>query len=75
MSLPNCIVLATDLASRTDRAVSLTRAWRAKLTFVCAMDVAEVPSDELKEPAARDCSRSCWAALRWRYWVRCPPTS
>jgi nucleotide-binding universal stress UspA family protein len=50
------MVLATDLAPRTDRAqdraVGLAREWSAKLTFVCAIDVTEVPSDEAKEPAA-----------------------
>ena len=52
MSLPKCILLATHLAPRTDRAqdrtVGLAGEWSAKLTFVCAIDVAEVPSDEAK---------------------------
>src|SRR5215510_4813641 len=56
MSLPNCIVLATDLAPRTDRAqdraVTLAREWRARLTFVYAIDVADIPTDDVKEPAA-----------------------
>src|SRR5262245_34995643 len=56
MSLPNCIVLATDLAPRTDRAqdraVTLAQEWRARLTFVYAIDVADIPTDDVKEPAA-----------------------
>ncbi|MBO0765803.1 MAG: universal stress protein [Hyphomicrobiaceae bacterium] len=57
MSAPNCIVLATDLAPRTDRAqdraVGLARDWGAKLTFVHAVDVAEIPSEDGREPAAQ----------------------
>src|SRR5262245_25002111 len=57
MSRPDCIVLATDLAPRTDRAqdraVTLAREWGARLTFVHAIDVAEPPSDEVKEPVAK----------------------
>jgi len=68
MSLPNCIVLATDLAPRTDRAqdraVGLARTWRTKLTFVCAIDVAEVPSGELNEPAAEIARRRTYRLLR-----------
>jgi nucleotide-binding universal stress UspA family protein len=68
VSLPTCIVLATDLAPRTDRAqdraVSLARAWSAKLTFVCAIDVAEVPSEEAKEPAAEIARRRAHRLLR-----------
>ena len=55
MSLPNCIILATDLAPRTDRAqdraVTLARAWRAQLTFVYAIDLAGMPTEKAKEPA------------------------
>jgi hypothetical protein len=47
MALPNCIVLATDLAPRTDRAqdraIALAKSWNAKLTFVYAVDVVEIP--------------------------------
>lgn len=68
MSPPNCIVLATDLAPRTDRAhdraVTLARAWRAKLTFVYAIDVAEIPSDEAKEPTAQIVRRRAYRLLQ-----------
>jgi len=61
MSLPNCILLATDLAPRTDRAqdraVTLARGWRAKLIFVYAVDIAGIPSDDGKEPAAETARR------------------
>ena len=66
MSLPTCIVLATDLAPRTDRAqdraVTLARAWRATLTFVHAIDVAEIPTDDAKGSAAEIIRRR---AHRW----------
>ena len=68
MSLPHCIVLATDLAPRTDRAqdraVALARAWRAKLVFVHAIDVVEIPSDQVKEPAAEIARRKAYRLLQ-----------
>jgi nucleotide-binding universal stress UspA family protein len=68
MSLPSCIVLATDLAPRTDRAqdraVTLAREWSAKLTFVHAVDVAEIPTDEVKEPAAQIARRRAFRLLQ-----------
>jgi len=68
MSLPKCILLATDLAPRTDRAqdraVGLARVWNAKLTFVCAIDVADVPSNEVKESAADIARRRAYRLLR-----------
>ena len=68
MSLPNCIVLATDLAPRTDRAqdraVTLARGWRAKLAFVYAVDVAGVPSDAVKEPAAEVARRRAYRLMQ-----------
>jgi nucleotide-binding universal stress UspA family protein len=68
MSLPTCIVLATDLAPRTDRAqdraVTLAREWKAKLTFVYAVDVAEIPSDEAREPAAQVARRRAYRLLQ-----------
>jgi nucleotide-binding universal stress UspA family protein len=68
MSLPSCIVLATDLAPRTDRAqdraVALARAWRAKLTFVYVVDVAEIPSDKVREPAAQIARRRAYRMLQ-----------
>jgi nucleotide-binding universal stress UspA family protein len=68
MSLPSCILLATDLAPRTDRAqdraVALARMWGAKLTFVYAVDVAEIPSDETREPAARIARRRAYRLLQ-----------
>lgn len=68
MSVPNCIVLATDLAPRTDRAqdraVALAREWGAKLTFVHAVDVAEIPSDEVREPAAQVARRRAYRLLQ-----------
>jgi nucleotide-binding universal stress UspA family protein len=68
MSLPNCILLATDLAARTDRAqdraVTLAREWRAKLIFVHAIDVAEIPSDQVKEPAAEIARRRAYRFLQ-----------
>jgi nucleotide-binding universal stress UspA family protein len=67
MSPPSCIVLATDLASRTDRAqdraVALAREWGAKLTFVYAVDVAEILSDEVNEPAAQIARRRAYRLL------------
>jgi len=66
MSLPKCIVLATDLAPRTDRAqdraVTLARDWRAKLTFVYAIEVADMPIDHTKEAAVETTRRR---AHRW----------
>ena len=66
MSLPTCIILATDLAPRTDRAqdraVTLARQWKAKLTFVYAVDVANIPTGDVKEPAAENARRR---AHRW----------
>jgi nucleotide-binding universal stress UspA family protein len=66
MSLPNCIILATDLAPRTDRAqdraVTLARAWGATLTFVYAIDVAEIPTDDEKESTVEIIRRR---AHRW----------
>jgi len=68
MSLPNCIVLATDLTPRTDRAqdraVTLARGWRAKLIFVYAVDVDRVPSNDLKEPAAEIARRRVYRLLQ-----------
>jgi|SRR5262245_14120918 len=68
MSLPNCIVLATDLTPRTDRAqdraVTLARGWRAKLIFVYAVDVAGVPTDGLKEPAPEIARRRAYRLLQ-----------
>jgi nucleotide-binding universal stress UspA family protein len=68
VSLPQCIVLATDLATRTDRAqdraVGLARAWNAKLTFVSAIDVADLPNDELKESAPEIARRRTHRLLR-----------
>jgi nucleotide-binding universal stress UspA family protein len=68
MSRPNCIVLATDLAPRTDRAqdraVTLARGWRAKLAFVYAVAVAGVPSDDVKEPAAEIARRRAYRLLQ-----------
>jgi nucleotide-binding universal stress UspA family protein len=68
MTPPSCIVLATDLAPRTDRAqdraVALAREWGAKLTFVYAVDVAEFPSDEVKEPAAQIARRRAYRLLQ-----------
>src|SRR5262245_43826901 len=56
MAFPSCIVLATDLAPRTDRAqdraVTLAKGGNGSLTFVYAIDVADIPSDEAKDPAA-----------------------
>jgi nucleotide-binding universal stress UspA family protein len=66
MSLPNCIILATDLAPRTDRAqdraVTLAREWGATLTFVYAIDVAEIPTDDVKESSVEMIRRR---AHRW----------
>ena len=68
MSLPNCIVLATDLAPRTDRAqdraVTLARRWSAKLTFVYAVDIAGIPSNDLTEPAAETARRRAHRLLQ-----------
>lgn len=66
MSLPNHIVLATDLAPRTDRAqdraVTLARQWRAKLTFVYALEGAELSTDKVNAPVAENARRR---ANRW----------
>jgi nucleotide-binding universal stress UspA family protein len=66
MSFPNCIVLATDLAARTDRAqdraVTLARDWGAKLTFVYALELADIPTDATKEAAVAVARRR---AHRW----------
>lgn len=54
--LPNRILLATDLSARSDRAqdraLELARDWKATLTVVHAIDVADVPTDEPTTPAA-----------------------
>jgi nucleotide-binding universal stress UspA family protein len=68
MSLPNRIVLAADLAPRTDRAqdraITLARQGGAKLTFVYAVDVAEIPSDKVGEPAAQIARRRAYRELQ-----------
>jgi len=68
MSLPNCIILATDLAPRTDRAqdraVTLARAWRAQLTFVYAIDLAGMPTEKAKEPATEIARRRAYRLLQ-----------
>jgi nucleotide-binding universal stress UspA family protein len=66
MSLPSCIVLATDLAPRTDRAqdraVTLARDRRAKLVFVHAIELTDMPTDHTKEAAVEVARRR---AHRW----------
>jgi nucleotide-binding universal stress UspA family protein len=68
MSLPNCIILATDLAPRTDRAqdraVTLAQDWRAKLTFVYAIELADIPTDHRKEAAVEVARRRAHRRLQ-----------
>jgi nucleotide-binding universal stress UspA family protein len=63
---PRHLLLATDLSARCDRArdraLSLARAWGAKLTVVSAQEAFEVPSDESRRPASA--AKAAAAALR-----------
>ena len=68
MAQPTSIVLATDLAPRTDRAqdraVTLAKSWNAKLTFVYAVDVADIPKDGVTERAAEIARRRAYRLLQ-----------